>query len=107
MRRNKINHIAIIPTNVTAQPGGSINVSMTREYAEPDTNDPTGEAVYSRDTLDAQISDPTIVAEARALADRIAQHLADELAIAVKLDPRRDAPLAMPKGEATTPAIVR
>ncbi len=106
MRRNKLNAITITPSGVTASPSPSISISLDRQFAEPDESDPSGEAVFSRDTLDGTITEPTIVALALQLTEAVAQHLADELKVPVKADPRRAAPLAMPK-EVAAPAIVR
>lgn len=87
MIRHRLNHVTLVPSMLAQEPGGALHLSMTREYAEDDAKEPSGEVVYVRDTMDVQVTDPAIIAQARALAVAIAQHYADNAKVPVKSGP--------------------
>lgn len=103
MLRHRLNHVTIVPSMLVQEPGGTLHMSMTREYAEDDAKEASGEVVYTRDTVDVQVSDPAIVAQARDLARAIAQHYADNARVPVKLNPARG-PLVEPAPSEPRPA---
>lgn len=105
MVRHSLIKVTLIPSNVDATQGASLHVAMQREYAEEDASDPSGEAIYARDQVDAQIADPAIIEQARALLIAIAQHYADNVKVTVKRSPSRSIPLIEPT--AAAPRAVR
>lgn len=85
MIRHRINHVTLVPGNLADAQGGSVHVSVNREFAEAAPAEPAGEVVYTRDTVDAQIADPTVVAAARAFLDALSRHYAGAMKVPVKM----------------------
>lgn len=97
MLRHTINRITILLSNLDAVQGAaSVHVALSREYAVADSKEPTGEAVYTRDQVEAQVSDARVIALARQLRDAIAQAYADAAGEPVRASLLRDAALTMP-----------
>lgn len=105
MVRHSLIKVTLIPSNVDATQGASLHVALQREYAEDDASEPSGESVYVKDQVDAQIADPAIIEQARALMVAIAQHYADNVKVIVKRSPARSIPLIEPT--AAAPRAVR
>lgn len=88
MIRHKFNHVTLVPGNLPLEAGGSVHVSVSREYAEAAPAEPSGEVVYTRDTIDAQVSSPEVVAAAREFLATLARHYSSSMAVPVKMTGR-------------------
>jgi len=104
MKRLNVKQVTLVASlleaNNAQQPNGAIHVAVERQYVEDDATGENGEAVFTRDAGDVNITRADLVERARSLWADIAQHIANENATPVRATAR-------PGRDVIEPVVVR